>query len=307
MRASSVRHGVVYPRLPGVGLGNMMLVWARAVAFSHLNGLPMIAPRWVHFHPRQFLRSPSDVRLYAGSFSHRGEIRGYKRAFHLASLPRILEPPIARLEDGGEPSMYVFARLPHWADYFAEIREHRDLLLSAVWSAVKPDKRAFIHGAPCPIVAVHIRHGDFRHLRPGEDFASTGQVRAPMDYYSGLIRSLRRAAGSPLPVTVYSDGQDEELAAVLSLPGVERAPRAAPIVDLLSISRARVIIPAPSSTFSLWSSFLSDAVVLHHPDHFHKSCRPDSINGQRYEGPVPRQEWSPEFIARIVACLDGRP
>ena len=36
----------VYAKLPRGGLGNKMLVWARALVFSQRNSLPLFVSRW---------------------------------------------------------------------------------------------------------------------------------------------------------------------------------------------------------------------------------------------------------------------
>jgi len=55
-------------------------------------------------------------------------------------------------------------------------------------------------------------------------------------------------------VTVFSDGTDEQLAPVLSLPGVRRAAPA--VVDLIRMSRARVLVTTGTSSFSAWAAYL---------------------------------------------------
>jgi hypothetical protein len=129
-----------------------------------------------------------------------------------------------------------------------------------------------------------VRCGDFRRLERGEDFAKTGHARAPLGYFVGLIESLRKLHGAELPVTVFSDGHDEELGELLSVPGVRRAGRNAAIVDLLLLAGSKIIVPSPGSTFGYWAAFLSDAVVLHHPDHMHEPLRPEEVNRRFFEG-----------------------
>jgi gamma-glutamyl:cysteine ligase YbdK (ATP-grasp superfamily) len=40
------------------------------------------------------------------------------------------------------------------------------------------------------------------------------------------------------------------------------------------MSRARIIVCSAGSTFSEWSAFLSDALVIRHPSHVHSAIRP---------------------------------
>jgi hypothetical protein len=70
------------------------------------------------------------------------------------------------------------------------------------------------------VVAVHVRRGDFRSLRVGEDFAHVGLVRTADQYFADLIEQIRHVSGWDLPVTVFSDGTDDEIAFLTRMPGV---------------------------------------------------------------------------------------
>jgi hypothetical protein len=144
-----------------------------------------------------------------------------------------------------------------------------------------------------PLVALHVRRGDFRPLAPGEDFRRVGGVRTPDNYFLEIVSGLRAAAGYQAPVTIYSDGTDEELAFLLRLPAVWRATSFNDVTDLLALSRARMIVTSSGSTYGEWAAFLSDGVVLRHPDHIHAPIRPENVRRIAYEGPPPRtaDEW----------------
>jgi len=59
------------------------------------------------------------------------------------------------------------------------------------------------------------------------------------------------------------------------------------------MAKSRVIITSAGSTFSEWAAYLSDAVVLRHPDHIHAPIRPLMMQSRCYEGPPPGSapEW----------------
>ena len=140
----------------------------------------------------------------------------------------------------------------------------------------------------------HIRRGDFRPLASNEDFARVGGVQTPNDYFLSVIAGIRRVAGHDVPVTVFSDGSDTELAFILSLPNVTRSQTENDVVDLLLMSRAQVIVPSAGSTFSEWAGFLSDAIIVRHPDHIHAPIRSPSLLGGAFESAAPAtaDQWA---------------
>jgi hypothetical protein len=136
-----------------------------------------------------------------------------------------------------------------------------------------------------PIIGVHVRMGDFRVLKEGENFAQVGSVRTPLDYFITIINKIRNIHGSILPVTIFTDGFISEIAPLLKLENTITADKNSDIVDLLLLSKSKVIISSAGSTFSYWAAFLSNAPVIMHPDHIHESIRPPYMNSQYYEGP----------------------
>ncbi len=150
---------------------------------------------------------------------------------------------------------------------------------------VRPEHRRELARLAPPVIGVHIRHGDFRALRPNEDFAKVGLVRAPLSYFRSRLLALRRICGA-VPITLFSDGRDEDLAEILEMPGVSRSPAASDLVDLLLLARSQVILTAPGSSFSALAGFLADVPLLHDPAHYHAPSRPAEVNERWYEGPI---------------------
>ena len=128
-----------------------------------------------------------------------------------------------------------------------------------------------------------------------------GGVRTPIEYFLTLIRGIREVHGSPLPVTVFSDGSAAELRGLLSEPGVQKAPAGTAIVDMLLMAASQVLVPSAGSTFGYWGAFLGDNAVVLHPDHIHEPIRPVEINRSWYEGPAvgAPSRWSELLIDNI--------
>lgn len=223
----------------------------------------------------------------------------------LLTYPRINEPPFASAQRGPHArALYVFSVIPHWRDYFEGIREHRDLVRARLHQAVADRHLRCASNIEPPVVGVHVRCGDFRRLQPGEDFAKVGMVRTPQAYFQDVIGSIRTIRGSELPVTVFSDGSDDELAALLAMPNVVRAAPNADIVDLLLLSKSRVIVASAGSTFGFWAGFLADAALILHPDHIYAPIRPDDVNERFYEGgPGQTAESWPALLQQNIRAI----
>jgi ADP-heptose:LPS heptosyltransferase len=105
--------------------------------------------------------------------------------------------------------------------------------------------------------AVHIRLGDFKPAQP--DQIVTGRVanmRISLEWYEQVIRRIR-SIFPDLPIFLFSDGREQELAELLALKGVSLRREPTDIADLLALAQARLLIGS-NSTFSWWAAFLGD-------------------------------------------------
>jgi hypothetical protein len=200
--------------------------------------------------------------------------------------------------------LYVFCRIPHWRRYFGEIRDHQELVRSKLWQLVSDRHLEHLKRLDPPVIGVHVRCGDYRKLQPSEDFAKVGMVRTPLLYFQEVIGSIRTIHGSELPVTVFSDGHDDELAVLLAMPNVQRAASNPDIVDLLLLSKSKLIVASAGSTFGYWAGFLADAPLILHPDHVYAPIRPDDVNRQFFEGgPGQSAEAWPALLKQNVRAI----
>ena len=290
--------------LPNAGLGNILYPWASAHLFGALNGIPACAVGWNRPHIGPVLRGQRQWRYYRNPF-RQGPSRVMLCGLLAAHGVVKRNPPVELLtttqRDG---HLFVWDQVPHWKDMFGSIREHRELVKRLIWTNLKPSLHLRVMQASAPVVAVHIRRGDFRELQPGEDFRKVGGARTPLEYFISTIEQIRACHGTDLPVTVFSDGFASEIQSVLTLPAVRIATPSTPIADLLVMSRAGLIVTSAGSTFGYWAGFLADAPVILHPDHLHAPHRPKWINERYYEGPAvgPCETW-PDLLAGNIKDL----
>jgi hypothetical protein len=286
--------------LPSAGLGNVLFSWAHSEVFGALNRMPSCSIGWNRPHIGPLLRGER-VRAYGNTFPQS------KAALFATAVLRLKGTVIynstVTMVGPQYNSGYLFLwnQIPHWADYFANLRAHRDLVKKLIWAKITPAVRNHAMRLAPPVIAVHIRRGDFRNLAPHEDFARVGSVRTPLEYFTHVIMQVRRCCRFEAPVTVFTDGEPFEIQEVLDLPNVELASRNKPIVDMLLMSRAQLIVASASSTFSLWSGFLADSPIILHPDHIHAPLRPRSVNDRYYEGAAvgPCLNWPDLLIGNV--------
>jgi hypothetical protein len=282
---------VVICKLPRAGLGNQLFPLVKAAVFAELNELPLIVSGYNQFRIGPYLRGEKTKRNYRGVFSFRKKglaaLSDQFSLFRYRHYREIMEPAIGRLP--AEPSSnrkFIFSAIPHWSDYFAGLKENRDLAISFFRGMLQKNILLQTELLPAPFIGLHVRMGDFRKLKEGEDFRSAGAIRTPERYFMEIISSIREIHGSPLPVALFTDGFREEFKELFSLENVYMVEGNADIVDMLLLAKSRLIVASAGSTFSYWAGFLSDAPLILHPDHLHAPIRPVETNAIAYEGPL---------------------
>ena len=245
----------VVARLPNAGLANKLFVWAKAQVFAKLNGLRAQTLGWSYPKIGPLLRGERSARMYARFFDTSSGPALLAIGYGRLRGAVVVEPSCTRLAEIDPASVYLFQKVPHWSDYFADIREHREFVRARLLSMVKKRYLAEFDQAKRPVIAIHVRRGDFRPLKPGEDFRRVGLVRTPDAYFEEIVQELRAAAGYEAPITVFSDGTDAELSFLLTLPAVARAKTSSDFAELLLMSRAQVIVTSAGSTFGEWASY----------------------------------------------------
>jgi Glycosyl transferase family 11 len=204
---------------------------------------------------------------------------------HLHYNPVISKIELSNLElEEVDCHLFIFNQLPHWSDFFVDLKEHQPIIKDKLLASIRPSVLEAISHRPTPQIGIHIRMGDFRKLKPDDDFTKLGSVRTPFSWFIRVIHSIRTIARYDVPVTIFSDGHDHELIELLKLPKVSRTSAASALSDMLTLSKSKLLITSSGSTFSSWASYLGQCPTIWHPAHFHAGVFPGDISQRVFEG-----------------------
>jgi len=298
---------IVICKLPKAGLGNQLFPLFKAMIFAKKNNLPLIIVGYHQINWRLLFTKVKTKRKYAGYFKFNKSLLGEGidklRVSYYEKRYSVIKEPKLNSEISGHNDVYEFSTISHWSDYFDELKENREDVILLMQSILKSSVIDLLNKQIPPIIGVHIRMGDFRKLKEGEDFRKVGGVRTPEDYFVDIVQKIREINGKDLPVTVFSDGYIHEFENLFSLGNIKLMEGNPDIVDLLLLSKSKIIITSAGSTFSYWAGFLSDTPMIMHPDHIHKSIRPDTVNSNFYEGYMDLYNPNGLFVTNIKGIL----
>lgn len=262
----------VYAKFPDTGLGNKLLVWAKAFAFSQTHQLELYCSKWWGVHLGSWIRNEKQKRLYLGYFREDSFLKKI-RLFIFRLRARIIAEPNDLIKTD-KAILYQFNEVVTSRDYFEKIKPFREEIKRRLIELLTPELQKELAALESPVIGIHIRRGDFKF----------GSTMTPLSYFIDVIAALRKQCGKELPVTVFTDAFEHEISDLLKLPSVMLSSAKADILDILQLSRSKICVLSISSTFSFWGGFLSDGIVLTHPDEWHPSLRPVEINNYLYEG-----------------------
>jgi hypothetical protein len=262
--------GKVYVRFPKTGLGNMLLVWANALVFAEINELELIIGSWWGIRPGTFLRGERKKRIYHHYFNETCFNKKLYGSFLLATRKHEQNPAIEKIttEKKSTNPIYLFDKAITHVNLFANLLPYRNFITQQLNNLLTDKRKQELAACSIPLMSVHIRRGDFK---------TTHQTTA-LSFFINAINACRQLAGEQIPVTVFSDAAPEELETVLSIPNVMLSPEKADILDILLMSKSKIIVLSQSSTFSYWAAFLSDAKVIMKHDEWQALVKPSSGN-----------------------------
>ncbi len=258
-------------RLGGAGLGNLLFTWSRVIAASEKHNSKLIWPTWPSIKIGPWLRHEKDKRTYVGLFANNSHMCGgikkylklcFGKKIHTKNLDEVKWDSIGE----NEVIIYEDFNLAPGAFQmnFNGTREYRDKIADIIYSNLgKKGKKAMAFDASNAI-CVHVRLGDFAKTTSAID-TGKNNMRIQINWYVSVVNKLREAAGWSVPVFVFSDGTDEELKALLSLPDTKRMTFGNSISDIVGLSRSPIMISSGSS-FSLWARFLGNCSSISYPN-----------------------------------------
>jgi hypothetical protein len=245
---------IVYVKFPKAGLGNLLLVWSRARVFAHINHLPMVTTPWWGIRWGVWFRNEKKKRLYWGYFKENNICQQLMCELRLIIGQVIIEPSLTskkRIHKDNN-TVFLFQNIITSNDLFAGLREHRQFLAKEIIDLLLPKQKIKLDQYPNPVISVHIRRGDFK----------ISNSITPISFFIKAIRAIRKALKEELLVTIFTDANLQELDEILNEPNVSISESKSDILDILLMSRSKIIVLSQSSTFSYWAAFLSEALVV---------------------------------------------
>ena len=260
---------MIYPSLPagydfgivrivGAGIGNCLYAYFHAVVMAKEANCQIIAPTWSSVRVGPLLRGERSLRRYGTMFRpHPDEIGGLMKVARLL----LLWPAHKRVQirtgrrDYPALSGLTIVEAPEFT--FAGLHPHRDMIRRRLLEILTAPPTEPPKWGGRDYVAAHIRRGDFgeAHSKSLRGPFRDGE-RIPLAWYEHTIRRVR-ATFPEVPVHLFSDGHEHELADLIGIDGVRLWREPNDVTDLLSLAQARLLIGS-NSTFARWAAFLGD-------------------------------------------------
>ena len=287
---------------PGAGLANLLFPWARFIVGTKKYNLTPISPTWFQLQLGPLLRGESDKRFYNDLFlTPKNQIAGLKKLYLLNTLKKVPSDEFKlnyETQTYNEDILVIFGG--RYKKLFSEFLTENNLVYQELLDITLDKHKQGLNYNFKASISVHVRLGDF--IPPDKAATEKGALnyRIPISWYIQQINQIREYVKCDIPVYIFSDGKDIELAELLALPNVRRITFGSSIADLLALANSNVLV-ASGSTFSMWASFLGRMPVI-----WHKGQRKQKLY---YEAPYLEVETDKvgllpkELLERIALTL----
>jgi hypothetical protein len=233
----------IFFRLFGPGIGNSLLVWARALIYSQKHNLKMLQPAWKNFAIGPIIRQQKDFRRYTNIFK---DDSNYLNNLRLLLFKRkIFEENLVSHKFKSEDILIVKGL----RNFFNDLYEANDLIYKHLL-AMTNDK--LLHGLNFNYdnsITLHVRRSDFH--------GSTVATEINDDqWFIRVVNLLRKKLSKNLKVYIFTDVKSNQIKELMSLPNTFRLDYKISVADLLSMTKSKIFIGSKHSTFSHWVSYL---------------------------------------------------
>jgi len=275
-------------KIPKAGLGNQLFPLMHAAVFAKINNLPLIVIGYHQFKIGPYLRREKSKRKYKGFFKfEKNIIFAFYDELKVKNIMKnrevVYEPPLNLSVNQNITQVFFFEKMPTYHDYFIHLKPHRSLVIKLLGELISEKNAKKIKDIAHPEIGVHIRMGDFRKLNVGEEFKG-GHFRTPESYFVNIINGIRSLNDFEMNVDVFTDGYRNEFESIFNLKNIKMVEGNNDLVDMLLLSKSKIIVISTGSTFSYWAGFLSNAPMIMHPDHIHARIRDVDELGLLFEG-----------------------
>jgi hypothetical protein len=152
---------------------------------------------------------------------------------------------------------------------FDDLKYHKDLIIKGFYSSLNPSISKQLSRLSTPYISVHIRRGDF----------NKSLNITPIDFYIKIVLLIREVVCWDVPVTVFTDANNHEISPIFKLSNVSFATPKNDILDLIEMSKSKVLIAAARSTFSYWACFLGKSIVVKYENEWFNPLRLENEGG----------------------------
>ena len=293
----------------GNGLGSRLFPWARCRIFSKIHGGVIVTPIWARPAIRQIFLGGFDYRSYVrqiglwGLFQkHAADLsilEGYFKTRHMEIIdePNNLHDFPKEMKDKKMIFQYRisdnFQPLNGWSEFL-----HNEL------RAITKKKYLTLADQPQSIpIGIVVRCGNDYNEPPSDDYVTLKRgEKTPVTWFVRMLQMIRNEIGTDVGAYIVSDGTSKQLAELLSMKNTYFVRPGSAISDLLTISRAKILLASGTSTFSAWASFLGQMPSASHPGQSLTNWGIVPMHKQ-FIGEVNPQNSAPEFIKQIKQVL----
>lgn len=227
-------------RIGGPGLANCMFFAAKAYIYSRLHDAVYIEPTWRKLSIGPWIRHEKDKRIYNKLFYSKG-VSGLSKFLIIKGL-------LTR-----KKNIVTFSEL---GNYFQDINQHYNLVKELFDQITRPQTIVQINEEKLSdLIAIHVRLGDY-----------IPELRIDISWYKEIVTNILKINPNQ-QFALFSDGKQEELAALLQISNVKRMFFGNAFADIYAISKCKMLI-ASDSTFSAWGAFLGQKPILFSRRHF---------------------------------------
>lgn len=281
-------------RLFGGGLGNLLFPWARAQLAARRLGCEFVEPTWPQVKIGTFVRREPDLRFYKGLFEpEEKSVVGLERIRLLLTRNRISEAEYEceKFINWDRDLVVEFSGLGR---YFEPLIGHACFIKEKLVAITKKKHLNALSHDFSESITVHVRLGDF----------AIGNLTTPISWYIRAISSLRRKIDKSWRVWVFSDGADEQLRELLSLPNVARLGFGSSIADMLAMSKSRILLGGRHSTFSRWAAFLGEMPSIWPQEPLRLRCQKNGLELESQDGYLSDNDV--DYLVRTMKLSSGK-
>lgn len=281
-------------RFGGPGLGNLLFIYSRALVFAHEHKYKLIWPTWPSLKIGPWIRHEKDKRFYGDLFCNNiNAVDGINKEKLLLFSHKI---PVSEWNAQEQYPDKTVIEYDFFKMSFDELKNYHKLIRNNIIRILKPKSKQYRRDDFHETINVHIRLGDFSK---SSDRLSNGanNTRIDIGWYKNIILKVRDCIGTDIKVNIFSDGSEEELQEVVSLPNVERKFYGNSIADIMALSESPLMI-ASGSSFSLWARFLGQGCSISFPGQIkdHVLIR----NNEKFEIELAENEQIPQEVKTTI-------